>query len=58
MCHGKAVWGGIVLVLGILLLLKDTGVWDFWNITPWTLVFLVVGLAVLLKSKESKKKKK
>ena len=43
---GKKWWGLLVLVLGILLLLRDLGVWAFWNIDAWTLVFLVIGFGV------------
>jgi predicted ferric reductase len=37
--------GGVVLlVLGILFLLRDLNVWNFWNIQWWTVVFIMVGL--------------
>lgn len=60
MCCGKAGCGVIVLILGILLLLKDVTSWDFWGITPWTLVFLIVGVCMLCRNvcKPAKKKKK
>ncbi|MBI5881443.1 hypothetical protein HZB90_04905 [archaeon] len=37
--------GGVVLlVLGILFLLRDLNVWNFWNIQWWTVVFIMIGL--------------
>lgn len=40
-------WG--LLLLGVLFLLRDFGVWNFWNIQPWTVVFLLLGLCFLCK---------
>ncbi|MCX8147224.1 MAG: hypothetical protein N3D84_02035 [Candidatus Woesearchaeota archaeon] len=58
----KIGWGVVVLIAGLLLLLKDIGIWAFWNITPWTIVFVLVGLAMvckgLCKCKECSEKKK
>lgn len=45
-CAGK-YWGLLVLVLGIALLLQDLGKWAFWNISPWTLVFLLAGIGMV-----------
>ena len=39
--------GVLVFVAGLLLLSRDLGIWEFWNLSPWTLVFLLVGLAKL-----------
>ncbi|RMF55978.1 hypothetical protein D6745_00645 [Candidatus Woesearchaeota archaeon] len=36
--------GVVFLIVGILFLLKDFGIWDFWNINWWTAVFLILGL--------------
>jgi membrane-bound ClpP family serine protease len=47
-CMSKS-WGIIVLILGILFLLQDLNVITFWTVGPWTIVFLVVGLMVVLK---------
>lgn len=33
--------------LGILFLLRDLGVWDFWNIQWWTALILLAGLCGL-----------
>lgn len=41
------VTGVIFLVLGILFLLRDVKVWDFWNIQWWTALFVVVGITAL-----------
>ncbi|MFC1753440.1 hypothetical protein ACFL96_08610 [Thermoproteota archaeon] len=55
----KKLHAAIILILGILLLIRDLGYWDIWNIQPWTLAFLLVGIAVLHKDscKIGKKKK-
>ncbi|MCP3682578.1 MAG: hypothetical protein GY861_07810 [bacterium] len=37
----------VILLVGVLFLLKDLGVWDFWQINGWTVIFLVVGFAML-----------
>ena len=37
-------WGVIVLVVGILFLLRDLEVWDFWNIQWWTAAFMLMGI--------------
>lgn len=60
MCCKKAYCGAGILVLGILLLLKDLGVWGFWGINPWTLAFLLVGCCMICKGmcKESLPAKK
>ena len=48
MCRKCTKIGGILLlVLGILFLLVDVGVWDFYNIQWWTALFLVVGVIKL-----------
>ncbi len=37
--------GGITLaVLGILFLLKDLNVWDFWGISWYTALFVAMGI--------------
>ena len=38
---------GIILALGVLMLLKDLAVWNFWGINWWTGLLLVVGIAIL-----------
>jgi len=54
----KKLLGLVVLVLGVLLLLRDLNVWDFWAIQPWTLAFLLAGLVISIKSCCWKGKKK
>ena len=39
--------GALLLVLGVLFLLRDLGVWDFWNVQWWTALILFAGLAHL-----------
>lgn len=54
MCENKLLCGIVVLVVGILFLLKDLNVWGFWGITPWTAVFVLVGLAMMCKKGKKK----
>jgi hypothetical protein len=56
-CVGPA-WLGplVVLVIGVLFLLRDLNVWDFWNISWWTAVFVLMGLCGLLGTCMGKKK--
>jgi|TARA_Y100000031_G_C8198337_1_gene374905 membrane-bound ClpP family serine protease len=37
----------LLLALGVLFLLVDLAVWDFWNIQWWTAAFLLVGVVKL-----------
>ena len=34
----------LVLLVGVLFLLRDLNVWQFWNIQWWTVIFLLIGL--------------
>ncbi|MBS3102595.1 hypothetical protein J4458_04040 [Candidatus Woesearchaeota archaeon] len=43
--------GVLLLALGVVFLLRDVGIWDFWNIQGWTALFLLVGVAALGSSK-------
>lgn len=44
-CNNCVKWCGIsALVLGILFLLVDLGVWTFYNIQWWTAVLVVFGV--------------
>jgi hypothetical protein len=48
MCDKCKKMGGIVLlVLGLLFLLQDLGVWGFWDISWYTALFILVGAAKL-----------
>lgn len=43
--------GGIIfLVLGLLFLLVDVGVWNFFGIKWWTVLFILMGLMTLCKN--------
>jgi hypothetical protein len=44
-CKGFAV---VLLVLGILFLLKDLQVWNFWGINWWTVLFLLFGIKMCI----------
>lgn len=48
-CRGFTA--GALVVVGLLFLLVDLAVWDFWGIQWWTAIFLVFGLLGLSKSK-------
>ena len=39
--------GAIFLLLGIVFLLRDLNIWDFWNIQWWTALFVVWGIGSL-----------
>ncbi len=42
-CMGFCGW--LMLVIGVLFLLRDFNVWNFWNIQWWTAVFILMGLS-------------
>lgn len=44
-CKGCAI---ITLIAGILFLLQDLAVWNFWNISWYTVAFVLVGLLCLI----------
>jgi hypothetical protein len=46
----KKVTGVLLLVLGLLFLLADLGVWD-WGLSWWTAVLLLAGVVKLAMSK-------
>jgi len=41
----------LFLVLGVLLLLRDLGVWDPWNVQWATGLFLILGVTGIAKTK-------
>ncbi len=45
------IGGASFLVLGVIFLLKDLGTWDFWGISWWTALFVVVGVGQIGSSK-------
>lgn len=46
---GKCKMAGAVLFLlvGVAFLFRDVGVWDFWDIQGWTVLFLLLGLTCI-----------
>lgn len=44
-CQG--ICGTLFLVLGVLFLLRDFNVWNFWNIQWWSALFFLWGLGAL-----------
>ena len=34
----------LLVLAGVLFLLVDLGVWNFWNLQWWTVLFLIVGV--------------
>lgn len=36
-----------MLAAGILFLLKDLGIWTFWNINWWTVLFVLMGVGTI-----------
>ena len=54
MCMCKkcmTICGGLLLVLGVLFLLRDLNIWNFWNISWYTAVLIVGGVAHIGSSK-------
>ncbi|HLD05489.1 MAG TPA: hypothetical protein VJG90_07250 [Candidatus Nanoarchaeia archaeon] len=44
-CMGFCGW--LTLIIGVLFLLRDFNVWNFWNIQWWTVMFIFMGLCHL-----------
>ena len=45
---GGGMWFGVVvLIVGILYLLVDLAVWDFFGIVGWTAFFILAGVWML-----------
>ncbi len=42
-----ATWAILLLIAGFLFLLVDVGVWDFWNLQWWTVLFLLIAVTGL-----------
>ena len=53
----KMLWGIVLIIIGLLYLLVDLGVWDFWGISWWTVAFLFMGLMKLCPHKAMEMKK-
>ena len=41
------ICGVLFVALGVLFLLQDLGIWNFWNISWYTALFVVIGVAHL-----------
>jgi len=39
--------GGTFAALGVLFLLRDLAIWNFWNVQWWTALFLAAGIGAL-----------
>lgn len=39
--------GVIVLIVGVLFLLQDLGVWRFWGLNWYTVLFLIAGIGMI-----------
>ena len=48
---GSAWFGIVVLIVGILFLLVDFGVWNFLGITGWAAFFVLAGIMMLFTHK-------
>jgi len=44
-CMGMC--GFLMLLFGVLFLLQDLSIWNFWNINWWTVAFLLMGMTSL-----------
>ncbi|MAE13049.1 hypothetical protein CMO92_00650 [Candidatus Woesearchaeota archaeon] len=51
-CCCSAQWGTIILILGVLYLLQDLTYIDWWRLSWFTVVFLLLGLKMLFTSKK------
>ena len=41
-CSGITGW--LFLIFGIIFLLRDFGVWNFWGIGEWSVLFVLIGV--------------
>jgi len=41
----------VAVIVGILFLLQDLAIWDFWGISWYTVAFIMVGLYCLMSYK-------
>ncbi|MFC2136255.1 hypothetical protein ACFLTH_16685 [Bacteroidota bacterium] len=40
----KIITGVLLFLLGIVLLLKDLAIWDFWGVSWWTAIIVIAGI--------------
>ncbi|MCX6707223.1 MAG: hypothetical protein NT001_03720 [Candidatus Woesearchaeota archaeon] len=45
----KLVLGIVVLLIGLLMLLQNLGMMSAWTVQPWTIIFLLAGIAMISK---------
>jgi hypothetical protein len=51
MCNKCYLIGGILLlVIGVLFLLQDLGVWNFWDLNWWSVLIILCGVTALASS--------
>ncbi len=48
-CPHHYVIAIVVLVVGVLFLLQDWAVWNFWGISGFTALFILAGFGLLMK---------
>jgi len=44
------IGGALLLIAGVLFLLQDLKVWSFWNLSWFTVLFLIIGTGHLASS--------
>lgn len=49
MCCCKKIGGTLIFAAGVLFLLQDFKVWDFWGLNWWTVAFLIIGVVKMVK---------
>lgn len=42
--------GKLFLLFGVVFLLRDFNVWNFWSITAWSVLFVLIGIISWAKS--------
>ena len=47
----STVTGVVLLALGVIYLLGDLNIWNFWNIKLWTALLIYLGFALLCMAK-------
>ena len=38
----------VAIIIGVCFLLQDRGIWDFWNLSWYTVGFLIIGVGSLI----------
>lgn len=52
MCkHCSKFCGWLWLIFGVIFLLQNLGTWDFWGIQWYTVLFVLMGMSCIGKSK-------